>query len=64
MRCTVEKMGLFKPNPVFYVGHVGHIILLYVIGCLLLHFYGTGWTTYLIATLLFTTAQVSHYIYS
>jgi len=57
MRSTVEKMDLFKPDPMFYIAHLGHIILFYFIGCLILHMYGTGWTPYIIATILFTTAQ-------
>lgn len=59
MRETVEKMGLFIPNPVFYISQIGHIILLYIAGCALLHYYGTGWIPYITAVILFTTAQVS-----
>jgi len=58
LRKTVEDMGLFTPLPIFYIFHMLHIILLYAAGIALLQSYGTGWTNYLAAALLFMTAQV------
>ncbi|KAF6025175.1 FADS2 [Bugula neritina] len=58
LRTSVEAMGLFKANPLFYIAHIAHIVLMYFIGCWILYSYGIGWAPYLVSTCLFVTAQI------
>ncbi|XP_039620113.1 acyl-CoA 6-desaturase isoform X1 [Polypterus senegalus] len=57
LRETVEKMGLFETNAMFFIMQLGHIILFEILSWLLLYFLGTGWINTLICTVLLTTSQ-------
>lgn len=58
LRVQTEKEGLFKAKPLFFLLHLGHIILLEALAWLSVCYWGTSWTmTFLCATLL-ATAQV------
>uniref|UniRef100_A0A8C7XZR7 acyl-CoA (8-3)-desaturase n=1 Tax=Oryzias sinensis TaxID=183150 RepID=A0A8C7XZR7_9TELE len=57
LRVQTEKEGLFKAKPLFFLLHLGHIILLEALAWLSVCYWGTSWTmTFLCATLL-ATAQ-------
>ena len=57
LRETVEEMGLFKTDPTFFAAHLGHILLLEVIGYLVLLHWGVGWWPVLVTSLILTTSQ-------
>ena len=58
VRKAAEDMDLFRPNAWFYVLHLAHIIALDVLGCLVMWRFGTGWMSYIVASILLATAQV------
>ncbi|XP_071791216.1 acyl-CoA 6-desaturase-like [Asterias amurensis] len=57
LRTQAEEMGLFKPRMGFYAAHLAHILALEVLGWMVLWFYGTGWSPYLLAAAILTTSQ-------
>ncbi|KAM6460100.1 acyl-CoA (8-3)-desaturase-like [Liasis olivaceus] len=54
---TVEKMGLFKPDQVFFFLTLLHILLLDAAGWFVLWYFGTSIAPFLLATVLLTFAQ-------
>ncbi|KAJ6654125.1 hypothetical protein lerEdw1_007393 [Lerista edwardsae] len=57
LRSTVEKMGLLKPNQLFFFLLLLQTILLEAAGWFVLWYFGTSLTTFLISTVLLTFAQ-------
>ncbi|KAK6472899.1 fatty acid desaturase 2 isoform X1 [Huso huso] len=57
LRSTVERMGLFRTDPVFFSLHLLHIILLEVGSWLMLWYLGVNWATTLLCVLILTTSQ-------
>ena len=59
LRETVEKIGLFKVNPWFYVAHLSHILALEALALGMFWWWGTGWTVWLAVACVLATAQVN-----
>ena len=59
LRHAVEKAGLFKADPVFYIAHMSHIILIEVVAYLMVRSYGGNVVTFILVTVLLTISQVS-----
>ncbi|XP_077177300.1 acyl-CoA (8-3)-desaturase-like [Paroedura picta] len=57
LQSTIEKMGLLKPNPLYFFVLLLHIILLDAAGWFVLWYFGTSVTTFIIATTLLLIAQ-------
>uniref|UniRef100_A0ACB8G2Z3 Fatty acid desaturase 1 n=2 Tax=Sphaerodactylus townsendi TaxID=933632 RepID=A0ACB8G2Z3_9SAUR len=57
LRSTVEKMGLLKPNPLYFLVILLHILLLDAAGWFVLWYFGTSVTTFIIATTLLLISQ-------
>ncbi|XP_033113407.1 acyl-CoA 6-desaturase-like isoform X2 [Anneissia japonica] len=57
LRKTVEGMGLFEANLPFYAAHLSHIVILQLVAWLWMHYFGSGWASYLFVAILMTTAQ-------
>ncbi|XP_070570639.1 acyl-CoA 6-desaturase-like [Ptychodera flava] len=57
LRKKAEEMGLFEPNLLFFGAHLGHIILLELLGWLNLLYFGTGWVPLLVTACLLTIMQ-------
>jgi len=57
LREKVRKMGLYDVNWWFYMGMLGHIILLEALSYYLMLNFGTGWPIYLLCAVILTTAQ-------
>ncbi|KAG9475702.1 hypothetical protein GDO78_003878 [Eleutherodactylus coqui] len=57
LRSTVEQMGLLKPNKLFFVGVLLHILLLDALAWLNLYFLGSSLIPFLITALLLGTVQ-------
>ncbi|XP_061494225.1 acyl-CoA (8-3)-desaturase-like isoform X2 [Rhineura floridana] len=57
LRTNADKLGLFKPRPLFFLLMLLHILLLDAAGCFLLWYFGTSLPSFLIATMLLTIAQ-------
>ncbi|KAF7245490.1 Acyl-CoA (8-3)-desaturase [Varanus komodoensis] len=57
LRSTVEKMGLLKPNSLFFFLIFLHIMLLDVAAWMTIWYFGTSLVPFLIGVALFTTAQ-------
>ena len=58
LRATVERMGLMKANPVFFLLYLLHILLLDVAAWLTLWFFGTSWVPFLLCSVLLSIVQV------
>ncbi|KAJ6654118.1 hypothetical protein lerEdw1_007386 [Lerista edwardsae] len=57
LRSTVEKMGLLKPNQLFFFLQIIQILLLDAAGWFVLRYFGASVNTLIISTLLLTLAQ-------
>jgi len=58
LRDKVEKGGYFRPNPIFYVFIVAHILFFDLLGWWTMRTFGTGWLSYVTAAVFLATAQV------
>lgn len=58
LRVQAEKDGLFKAKPLFFLLHLGHIILLEALAWLSVLYWGTSWTMTLLCATLLAIAQV------
>jgi hypothetical protein len=59
LRTAAEKQGMFKPNPVFYIAVMLHILFFDWLGWWTMYMFGTGWIPYVVAACFLTVAQVS-----
>lgn len=57
LRERFQAEGLFRTNPLFFMLHLGHIIVLEAISLALLWHFGAGWITTVLCTLILATAQ-------
>ncbi|KAG8438174.1 hypothetical protein GDO86_008751 [Hymenochirus boettgeri] len=57
LRATAEKMGLFRPSKLFFLGALLHILLLDVVAYAVLYYCGTSLIPYLVSVLLLGTVQ-------
>uniref|UniRef100_A0A8D0L8L4 Cytochrome b5 heme-binding domain-containing protein n=1 Tax=Sphenodon punctatus TaxID=8508 RepID=A0A8D0L8L4_SPHPU len=57
LRTTMERMGLLKPNRLFFFLIFLHILLLDAAAWLTVWYFGTSWVPFLVGVALFTTAQ-------
>nr|AZL94116.1 delta-6 desaturase [Tor tambroides] len=57
LRERMEAEGCFKTQPLFFILHLGHILLLEAIALMLLWHFGTGWINTAIVAVLLATAQ-------
>nr|ARR97144.1 delta-5 fatty acid desaturase 2 protein [Haliotis discus discus] len=57
LRATAEKMNLFKPNALFFVLHLGHILLLEYMAYAVMAYFGTGWIPYILSLVFYSTVQ-------
>ncbi|XP_030645881.1 acyl-CoA 6-desaturase [Chanos chanos] len=57
LREKVEKMGLFKPQPLFFFLYLGHILLLEALALWMVWTWGTGWINTLVVSVLLGTSQ-------
>ncbi|XP_007106251.2 acyl-CoA (8-3)-desaturase isoform X2 [Physeter macrocephalus] len=57
LQATVERMGLMKANPVFFLLYLLHILLLDVIAWLTLWLFGTSFLPFLLCAVLLSTVQ-------
>lgn len=60
LRATVEKMGLLKPNQLFFFLHLAHILLLDTAAWLILFYFGTSLMPFIVSLLVLTISQVSN----
>lgn len=58
LRERLEAEGCFKTQPLFFILHLGHILLLEAVSMLLLWYFGTGWINTAVVAVLLGTAQV------
>jgi len=58
LRDKVEKCGLYRPSPGFYVAIVAHILFFDALGWWTMKTFGTGWLSYIVAAVFLTVAQV------
>lgn len=58
LRERLEAEGCFKTQPLFFILHLGHILLLEVIALMLVWYFGTGWINTAIVSVILATAQV------
>ncbi|ESO98065.1 hypothetical protein LOTGIDRAFT_143229 [Lottia gigantea] len=57
LRQKLEKMGMFKTNPVFYLAQIISIFLMEALAVWMFWSYGVNWKTFLLSALLMCTAQ-------
>ncbi|RXN10819.1 fatty acid desaturase 2 [Labeo rohita] len=57
LREQLEAEGCFKAQPLFFLLHLGHILLLEAIALMLVWNFGTGWINTAIVAVLLATAQ-------
>uniref|UniRef100_A0A663FBK4 Cytochrome b5 heme-binding domain-containing protein n=1 Tax=Aquila chrysaetos chrysaetos TaxID=223781 RepID=A0A663FBK4_AQUCH len=58
LRATVEKMGLLKPNQLFFFLHLAHILLLDTAAWLILFYFGTSLMPFIVSLVVLTISQV------
>ena len=58
LRATVERMGLMKANPVFFLLYLLHILLLDIAAWLTLWLFGTSLVPFLLCSVLLSIVQV------
>lgn len=58
LRKMAEDMRLFKPNVLFYVLIMAHILFCDFMGWFVIWKFGSGWIPYVIAAVFLTTSQV------
>ncbi|XP_026220659.1 fatty acid desaturase 2 [Anabas testudineus] len=52
-----ESQGMFRTRPLFFILHLGHIILLEVLALLMVRYFGTNWIVTLLCAVMLATAQ-------
>nr|ANN11901.1 delta-4 desaturase [Siganus guttatus] len=57
LRKQAESEGLFQARPLFFLLHLGHILLLEALAFLMVWHWGTGWIQTLLCAVLLATAQ-------
>uniref|UniRef100_A0A8C2JY10 Fatty acid desaturase 2 n=1 Tax=Cyprinus carpio TaxID=7962 RepID=A0A8C2JY10_CYPCA len=57
LRERLEAEGCFKTQPLFFILHLGHILLLEAIALMLLWYFGTGWINTAIVSVILATSQ-------
>lgn len=57
LRERLEAEGCFKTQPLFFILHMGHILLLEAIALLMVWYFGTGWINTAVVAVLLGTAQ-------
>ncbi|XP_062849494.1 acyl-CoA 6-desaturase [Trichomycterus rosablanca] len=57
MRKQLEEQGLFRTNPLFFILHLGHILLLEALSLALLWNFGNGWIITILCCVILATAQ-------
>lgn len=60
LRATVEKMGLLKPNQLFFLLHLTQILLLDTAAWLILLYFGTSLMPFVASLVVLTISQVSN----
>ncbi|OXB73643.1 UNVERIFIED_CONTAM: hypothetical protein H355_002096 [Colinus virginianus] len=58
LRGYIEKMGLLKPNKLFFFLHLAHILLLDTAAWLILFYFGTSFMPFIVSLLVLTISQV------
>lgn len=58
LRERLEAEGCFKTQPLFFILHLSHILLLEAIALMMVSYLGTGWINTAIVAVLLATAQV------
>uniref|UniRef100_A0A673MWK0 Fatty acid desaturase 2 n=1 Tax=Sinocyclocheilus rhinocerous TaxID=307959 RepID=A0A673MWK0_9TELE len=58
LRERLEAEGCFKTQPLFFILHLGHILLLEAIALMMVWYFGTGWINTAIVAVILATAQV------
>jgi len=58
LRDKVEKCGLYRTSPAFYVAIIAHILFFDALGWWTMKTFGTGWLSYIVASVFLATAQV------
>uniref|UniRef100_A0A8B9TSL4 Cytochrome b5 heme-binding domain-containing protein n=1 Tax=Anas platyrhynchos TaxID=8839 RepID=A0A8B9TSL4_ANAPL len=58
LRASVEKMGLLKPNKLFFFLHLAHILLLDTAAWLVLFYFGTSLMPFIVSLVMLSTSQV------
>ncbi|XP_076199613.1 acyl-CoA (8-3)-desaturase-like [Aptenodytes patagonicus] len=58
LRAAVEKMGLLKPNQLFFFLHLAHILLLDTAAWLILFYFGTSLMPFIVSLVVLTISQV------
>ncbi|NXJ08158.1 FADS1 desaturase, partial [Odontophorus gujanensis] len=58
LRGSIEKMGLLKPNKLFFFLHLAHILLLDTAAWLVLFYFGTSFIPFIVSLLVLTISQV------
>ncbi|XP_016324433.1 fatty acid desaturase 2-like [Sinocyclocheilus anshuiensis] len=57
LREHLEAEGCFKTQPLFFILHLGHILLLEAIALMMVWYFGTGWINTAIVAVILATAQ-------
>nr|AXF92413.1 delta-6 desaturase [Barbonymus gonionotus] len=57
LRECLEAEGCFKTQPLFFILHLGHILLLEAIALMMVWYFGTGWINTAIVAVILATAQ-------
>uniref|UniRef100_A0A672NRW3 Fatty acid desaturase 2-like n=1 Tax=Sinocyclocheilus grahami TaxID=75366 RepID=A0A672NRW3_SINGR len=57
LRERLEAEGCFKTQPLFFILHLGHILLLEAIALMMVWYFGTGWINTAIVAVILATAQ-------
>lgn len=58
LRKQLEEQGLFHTSPLFFILHLGHILLLEALPLVLLWKFGNGWIITVLIAVMLATAQV------
>lgn len=64
LRASVEKMGLLKPNKLFFFLHLAHILLLDTAAWLVLFYFGTSLMPFIVSLVMLSTSQVSNRVHN
>jgi len=58
LRDKVEKCGLYRSSPIFYIAIMAQILFFDALGWWTMKTFGTGWLSYIVAAGFLTVAQV------
>lgn len=58
LRKQLEAQGLFRTSPLFFILHLGHILLLEALSLALLWTFGNGWIITILISVILATSQV------